>query len=125
MRTVLYAAMGVGAWLVWRRRDRARRGALAWFAAQLAIDAARMPLFFGARALTVAAVWVGALAVAVAVTIRRFWSVDGPAALLLVPYLARVCLRRRAERDDRRDEPTIRAGRRARPPARAIVSRSC
>jgi tryptophan-rich sensory protein len=34
--TVLYAAMGVAAWLVWRRPERARRGALAWFSAQLA-----------------------------------------------------------------------------------------
>jgi benzodiazapine receptor len=95
--TALYAAMGVAVWLVWRRRttspdDRAaRRTALVWFFVQLVVNAAWTPLFFGARALTVSAVWIVLLAVLVAVTIRRFWSQHVPAALLLVPYFAWVC----------------------------------
>jgi tryptophan-rich sensory protein len=86
--TTLYVLMGVAAWLVWRTRHPERRAALAVFFVQLAINAAWTPIFFGARALTLGAVWIAVLACAVAATIWRFARVHVAAALLLVPYLA-------------------------------------
>jgi tryptophan-rich sensory protein len=84
---VLYALMGVAAWLVWRAGDtRAVRVALALFLVQLTFNALWSWLFFG---------WhLGALSVAdilllwalVLATVIAFWRVTPWAGLLLVPY---------------------------------------
>ena len=48
----LYTMMGVAAWRVWRTPSGpARSRALGWFAAQLALNAAWTPVFFGLRSL--------------------------------------------------------------------------
>jgi benzodiazapine receptor len=81
--TTLYAAMAVAAWLVWRAG-----GDLRWWWAQLALNLAWTPAFFGAQWLWPALAVIIALDVAVAVTMIRFWNVSRPAGALFVPYLA-------------------------------------
>ncbi len=86
--TVLYTAMAVAAWLVWRAR--ARRGArraLGLYAAQLALNALWPWLFFAWRRGGLAFVEVLLLLVLVAATARAFWRVRRSAAAALVPYL--------------------------------------
>lgn len=87
--TVLYALMGVAAWLVWRRGGfRAARGALTLFLLQLVPNALWSWLFFawhrGALAFgDVLLLWLLVLA-----TLIAFWRVRPLAGALLVPYLA-------------------------------------
>jgi benzodiazapine receptor len=87
--TLLYALMGLAAWRVWRRRPAPGvRRALGLFAAQLALNAAWSPVFFGAHAIGVALAILVALTALVAWTIVAFRRVDRPAAALMLPYLA-------------------------------------
>jgi translocator protein len=87
--TLLYACMGVAAWLVWRERGWARaRGALGLFVLQLALNALWSWLFFawhrGGLALAdIVAMWLLILA-----TLIAFVRVRKLAGWLLVPYLA-------------------------------------
>lgn len=87
--TVLFALMGIAAWLVWRTpQGAARRQALALFCGQLVLNALWSWLFFrwqlGAWALAdIAALWL-----AVAATLAAFWRLRPLAGALLVPYLA-------------------------------------
>ena len=55
---------------------------------QLVLNLAWSPLFFGAHQITWALVLLGAIDIAVMVTIWLFWRVRPLAAWLLVPYLA-------------------------------------
>ncbi len=92
--TVLYTAMAVAAWLVWRRRAAGGRAALGAYAVQLVLNLLWTPAFFGLYpALGSPALWIGfaiiaALAVAVAVTVLRFGPISRTAGLLLLPYLS-------------------------------------
>lgn len=92
--TLLYTAMSVAAWLVWRSPRDGTRPALAVYVAQLMLNAAWTPVFFGlypvigASALWVALAIIIALDAAVLLTILRFWKVSKVAAWLLVPYWA-------------------------------------
>jgi translocator protein len=88
--TLLYALMGVAAWRVWRRaiETPGRRRALGLFAAQLALNAAWSPIFFGAHAITVALIVLIALAVVLLATLVEFARIDRTAASMLAPYLA-------------------------------------
>lgn len=87
--TLLYALMGLAAWRVWpRRAEPAARSALVLFGAQLAVNAAWSPVFFGAHAVGAALAVIAVLAVLVAATIVAFRRVDRTAAALLLPYLA-------------------------------------
>ena len=86
--TVLYTAMGVAAWLVWRRAGFAgASAALALFGTQLVLNALWSYLFFGlhrpgAAFADIVALWVVILVVAV-----LFWRVDWRAGALMAPYL--------------------------------------
>ena len=87
--SLLYPAMGIAAWLVWRRRHLAIVGpALTLFAVQLALNLAWTPAFFGLRSVALGFVVIVAVLIAVAVTTVAFWRVSRPAGLLFVPYLA-------------------------------------
>lgn len=86
--SLLYALMGVAAWLVWRRGGfQPARTALTLFLGQLAINALWSWLFFGWK--------LGALAFAdvillwglIVATLVSFWRINRLAGLLLVPYL--------------------------------------
>jgi translocator protein len=87
--TVLFIAMAVAAWRVWRRYDStaARRPLLA-FLIQLALNLLWSILFFGARAPALALVDIALLLASIAVTLVLFWRRDRLAGLLFVPYLA-------------------------------------
>ena len=87
--TALYAMMGVAAWMIWRRGGfRVQRLPLALFLAQLALNAAWTPLFFGLHQPGLAFLDIALLWLAIIATIAAFWRVQRTAAALLVPYLA-------------------------------------
>lgn len=83
--TILYALMGVAAWLVSRRPG--ADGALRLFGIQLALNAAWTPIFFGLRARGPAMVEIAALWLAVAATTVAFLGRRTVAGVLLLPYL--------------------------------------
>jgi tryptophan-rich sensory protein len=86
--TVLYALMGIAAWIVWRAGDsRAARLALALFLVQLAINALWSWLFFGWRQGALAFADILLLWVLIVATLIAFWRISRPAGALLVPYL--------------------------------------
>lgn len=84
--TVLYALMGVAAWLVWRSPG-PKRLALGLFAVQLAANALWSWLFFAWHLGALAAVEVLVLLALIVATIGAFWRTSRAAALLLLPYL--------------------------------------
>jgi tryptophan-rich sensory protein len=84
--SILYALMGVAAWLVWRS-PRPARGALWLFVAQLAANALWSWLFFAWRLGALAAVEVLVLLALIAASVLAFWRSSRTAALLLLPYL--------------------------------------
>ncbi|MGN2246865.1 TspO/MBR family protein [Frateuria sp. GZRR35] len=87
--TVLYALMGVAAWLVWREAGQpGRRGALVLFVVQLALNALWSWLFFawhlgGWAFADIVVLWLLLVA-----TVAAFWRVRTIAGALLLPYLA-------------------------------------
>jgi benzodiazapine receptor len=86
--TVLYALMAVAAWMVARRGGRGTRPALALWGAQLVLNAAWTPIFFGLRNPGAALVEIVALWIAVIGTVGAFATRRAMAAALLLPYLA-------------------------------------
>jgi len=86
--SVLYALMGLSAWLVWRENGARRRAlALALFVVQLAANALWSWLFFAWHKGAWAFVDVLFLLALIAAMIGAFWSVRCLAALLMLPYL--------------------------------------
>ena len=89
MWTLLYTLMGVAAYRIFARRERAGAGvALGLFATQLFLNGIWSPTFFGLEAIVVALAIIATLVVVVALTIHRFWKIDRLAGALLLPYLA-------------------------------------
>jgi tryptophan-rich sensory protein len=92
--SVLYTAMAVAAWLVWRKRTSRTRPAMAVYALQLVLNLAWTPAFFALYpALGTAALWLGlaiilALITAVTVTVLYFGPISRTAGLLLLPYIS-------------------------------------
>ena len=86
--TVLYALMGVAAWLVAGGRSRGRRSALAAFGVQLALNGAWTPIFFGLRRPGLALAEIVATLFAIVTTVALFTRQRLVAGLLLLPYLA-------------------------------------
>lgn len=84
--TVLYALMGVAAWMVWRS-PAPKSTALILFGAQLAANVLWSWLFFAWRQGALAAVEILVLLALIVATIVAFWRISRLAALLLVPYL--------------------------------------
>lgn len=87
--TALYTMMAAAAWLVWRRGGvAAQRRPLAWFLAQLALNALWTPLFFGLKQPGWAFTEIVLLWLAIAAMLIAFRPVSRAAAWLLAPYLA-------------------------------------
>jgi tryptophan-rich sensory protein len=84
--TELYAMMALAGWLIWRRAGWC--SALVWFAAQLALNAAWSPVFFGMHRIGLALVNIVLLWLAIAGTTVAFWRVMPVSGVLFVPYLA-------------------------------------
>jgi tryptophan-rich sensory protein len=86
--TLLYLAMALAAWLVWRGHAIvAARGALTLFVAQLAANALLSWLFFAWHLGALAFAEVLALWALILATVVAFWRLNTIAALMLVPYL--------------------------------------
>ncbi|WP_294174447.1 TspO/MBR family protein [uncultured Sphingomonas sp.] len=91
--TTLYALMGVAvARVITATPSRPRTIGLALFAAQLALNFSWSPVFFGAGMIDWGFLIIMAMNVAVTATIIAFSRVNGVAGLLLLPYLAWLCL---------------------------------
>jgi benzodiazapine receptor len=92
--TLLYIAMAVAAWLVWRRRTERTAPALVAYGIQLLLNLLWTPVFFGLYpVMGTAALWLGfaviiALIVAVTVTVLFFGPISRAAGLLLLPYIS-------------------------------------
>ncbi|WP_120717693.1 TspO/MBR family protein [Tsuneonella amylolytica] len=87
--SILYVMMGLALAIVcaaWGARGRTT--AIVAFAAQLLVNLAWSPVFFGLHDIRAAMIVIGVLDVLVIVTIVLFWRVRRSAALLLLPYLA-------------------------------------
>lgn len=87
--TLLYAMMGVAAWLVWLRSGLSGgRKAFVLFIVQLIANALWSWLFFAWRLGGVAFAEILILWCLIAATIVAFWHIRKAAAALLFPYLA-------------------------------------
>lgn len=86
--TVLYALMGVSAWLVWRVGGfRAAKSALTLFLVQLAFNALWSWLFFRWHRGALAFADILLLCALIIATLIFFWRIRPLAGALLVPYL--------------------------------------
>jgi benzodiazapine receptor len=89
--TVLYALMGVAAWLVGQAGGfRLNRSALTIFVVQLVLNASWSWLFFGWHRGAPALADILALWVLIVATLIAFWRARRLAGTLLIPYLALV-----------------------------------
>ena len=92
--TLLYAAMAVAGWLIWRRRAERTAPALVAYGVQLLLNLLWTPVFFGLYpVMGAAALWLGfavivALIIAVTVTVLFFGPISRAAGLLLLPYIS-------------------------------------
>ena len=86
--TVLYALMGIAAWLVWRVGGfRAAKGALTLFLVQLAFNALWSWLFFRWHQGALAFADILLLLALIVATLIAFWRISRLAGALLIPYL--------------------------------------
>jgi benzodiazapine receptor len=86
--TVLYALMGIAAWLVWRVGGfRAAKSALTLFLVQLTLNALWSWLFFGWHRGALAFADIIVLLALIIATVVSFWRIRPLAGALLVPYL--------------------------------------
>ena len=86
--TILYALMGIAAWLVWRTGGfRAHRSALTLFLVQLAVNALWSWLFFAWHLGGWAFADIAVLWLLIVATVVAFWRVRPLAGALLIPYL--------------------------------------
>ena len=86
--TLLYAMMGVAAWLVWRGGGfRHNRQALGLFLLQLAVNALWSWLFFAWHLGLIALIDILLLWLLILATLISFWRASTVAGALLIPYL--------------------------------------
>jgi len=86
---LLYALMGIAAWLVWRGVEApGRRTALGLFLVQLVLNGAWSWLFFGRHAIGPALFEITLLWLAILATLLAVRRISKTAAWLLAPYLA-------------------------------------
>jgi len=90
--SLLYALMGVAAWLIWRKRGVGVRTALILFVVQLAANALWSWLFFAWHLGGLAFAEVVLLWLLIVATVLSFQRISSFAAALLLPYLAWVSL---------------------------------
>ena len=91
--TTLYTMMAIAlAVILDAPRSRPRRVALALFGAQLALNFAWSPVFFGGGMIDVGLLVILAMNVLVTMTIIAFWKIRPLAGALLIPYLAWLCV---------------------------------
>jgi len=87
--TTLYAGMGYASYVVYKDGggfDGPGRNALILYGAQLALNWAWTPIFFGAHKLKLALAWILGLDVAAAATMYAFFQINPLAGAIMVPY---------------------------------------
>jgi tryptophan-rich sensory protein len=84
--TLLYIAIAIAGWRTWER-DRGSQAMKLWWA-QLALNFAWSPLFFGAHQIGLAVGVIALLLVAVVAFTAQCWQQDRTAAWLFMPYCA-------------------------------------
>lgn len=89
--SVLYLLIAISGWLVWREAGFVIIP-FGIFLGQMILNFLWSMLFFGRRRPDLAFLDITLLALAIAVNILAFWPYSRTAALLLVPYLAWVCV---------------------------------
>ena len=88
---ILYALMGIAAFLVWERRKGAQKmhacAALKIFCAQLILNALWSIVFFGLRSPLLGLFIILLMLFSIALTMWRFYFVDRRASWLMAPYI--------------------------------------
>ena len=87
--TILYALMGIAAYLVWEKgwEKREVKTALGIFGIQLILNFFWSFIFFGNKAFGWAFVEILVLWIFIALTIWKFYKISKTAAYLLIPYI--------------------------------------
>ncbi len=87
---VLYALIGISAYLVWEvgLRKRGVKVALVAFAVQLVLNVLWSALFFGLRSPLYGFIAIVVLWLSVLVTLLTFWRVSKKGAAVFLPYMA-------------------------------------
>jgi len=87
--TILFALMGIAAYLVWQKGMKKKfvREALIWFGIQFFFNILWSFLFFGMRSPVFGFICIGFLWGSIILTIQSFAKVDKTAGFLLFPYL--------------------------------------
>lgn len=86
--TILYAAMAIAAWLIWREGGfRHARAALILFLGQLTLNALWSWLFFAWHLGALAFIDILILWALIVATLIAFWRIRPLAGALLIPYL--------------------------------------
>jgi len=90
--TILYALMGIAAFLVWEKKAGAQKkragAALNMFIIQLVLNALWSVVFFGMRSPLFGLIIILAMFFTIALTMWRFYYIDRRAFWLMVPYIA-------------------------------------
>ncbi len=84
---VLYALMGISAYMIFVSRSPLRKNALTVYAVQLAVNFSWSIIFFRFRLLTLAAVVAVILALLVGLMTYMFAKIKKPAGIINIPYL--------------------------------------
>ena len=87
MWSILYALMGVSAYLIWESSDMCRKGAIILYGAQLFANFLWTPVFFGLKSLKGATIVVIILLILIIAMIISFLRINKTAAYLNIPYL--------------------------------------
>lgn len=87
--TLLYALMGIAAYIIWAKglNKREVRIAFSIFLAQLVLNAVWTPIFFGLHWLLLAFIEIIVLWLMILWTIIKFYRLSAPAGWLLLPYI--------------------------------------
>lgn len=84
---ILYALMGISAYLIWSSGHKGSKQALVLYGIQLFVNFLWSPVFFGLKSFAGATIVILVLLALVAMMIISFWRIRKPAALLNIPYL--------------------------------------
>ena len=85
--TVLYAAMGIAAFLVWRTGDVDRAGALKLYGAQLLVNILWPLFYFRLEWRLFSFFWILLLILLAVLTMRAFKALEEWAGTLFIPYI--------------------------------------
>ncbi len=88
--TVLYILMGISSYLVLQAMDTVNKtlSALFFYGLQLFFNFFWSIIFFNMEAYLFAFIWLVAMIILIAVTVKKFYDISRPAAYLMLPYLA-------------------------------------